>query len=107
VIFHIAYAADWRQAQRDGAYTVSTRGRSLAEEGFLHASTERQVAGVAHAFYRGEPGLVLLVIDPDRLTSELRYEAVPGADEPFPHIYGPLNLDAVVEARPFTVEETA
>jgi uncharacterized protein (DUF952 family) len=102
MIYHIAYAADWRQAQEDGAYTVSTRGRSLAEEGFIHASTERQVATVANAFYRGEPDLLLLVIDPDRLTAELKYEPVPGADEPFPHIYGPLNVDAVVAAREFT-----
>ena len=52
LIYHIAEAADWEQAQRDGQYTMSTRGRTLAEEGFIHASTASQVALVANAFYR-------------------------------------------------------
>ena len=101
MIYHLAYATDWERARRDGAYTVSTRGRTLAEEGFIHASQAHQVSPVADAFYRGEPGLLVLVIDPDRLTSELVYERVPGADDPFPHIYGPLNVDAVVDTLPF------
>jgi uncharacterized protein (DUF952 family) len=77
---------------------MSTRGRTLAEEGFIHASTVDQVAPVANMFYRGMPGLVVLVIDADRVQPEIRYEDVPGFAEPFPHIYGPLNTDAVVEA---------
>ena len=102
VIYHIAAAADWDQAKRDGQYTMSTRGRTLAEEGFIHASTAAQVAPVANAFYRDAPGLVLLVIDPERVGPELRYERVPGQPDPYPHIYGPLNLDAVVATRPLT-----
>ncbi len=101
-IYHIASAADWAQAQPDGQYAMSTRGRTLAEEGFIHASTAAQVAQVANAFYRDSPGpLVLLVIDPDLVGPEIRYEHVPGQAEPYPHIYGPLNTDAVLEARPF------
>ncbi|MFD0634388.1 DUF952 domain-containing protein [Catenulispora yoronensis] len=81
-----------------GEYRVSTRGRSLEEQGFIHASTTVQVAGVANAFYAdlAAEDLVVLVIDTDRLTAELKYDPVPGAAEPFPHIYGPLNVDAVV-----------
>ena len=101
VIYHIAEAADWEQAQRAGEYTMSTRGRTLAEEGFIHASTASQVAQVAEAYYRGVPDLVLLVIDTERVRPELRYEQVPGQPDPYPHIYGPLNLDAVTETRPF------
>jgi uncharacterized protein (DUF952 family) len=56
---------------------------------------------VADAFYRGIMGFVLLVIEPDRLTAELRDEALEALGEVFPHIYGPLNLDAVVEVLPF------
>jgi uncharacterized protein (DUF952 family) len=100
VIYHIALAADWANALRDGAYTTSTRGMSLAEQGFIHASTERQVAFVANSYYKGLPGLLLLVIDTARLTASLRYDDVPGSDEPFPHIYGPLNPDAVIDTVP-------
>jgi uncharacterized protein (DUF952 family) len=103
VIYHIALAADWAQAQRDGQYTISTRGRTLAEEGFIHAATAAQVNQVADAYYRDAPDLVLLVIDTERLGPELRYDPVPGQEQPYPHIYGPLNADAVVEVRSFQV----
>ena len=100
-IYHIAAAADWARAVRDGQYTMSTFGRALADEGFIHASQPAQVALVANAFYQGVPDLVLLVIDTERVASPIRYERVPGQDLPYPHIYGPLDTDAVVEARPF------
>jgi uncharacterized protein (DUF952 family) len=108
VIYHIATCADWERALADGEYTRSTVDRTLAEEGFIHASQASQVARTANKFYRGVPGeLVLLVIDEERLRAEVRYEDVSGADGEggkellFPHIYGPLNADAVLEARPF------
>jgi glutathione S-transferase len=101
LIYHIATTADWDRACRDGEYTTSTRGRTLAEEGFIHASTASQVALVANAFYQGEPDLLLLVIDTALVGPEIRYEHVPGQASPYPHIYGPLNASAVVEARPF------
>ncbi len=100
-IYHIAAAADWERARRDGQYTMSTRGLTLAEQGFIHAATAAQVALVANAFYQGEPDLLLLVIDTALIGPEIRYEHVPGQDLPYPHIYGPLNVSAVVEARPF------
>ena len=101
-IYHIAAAADWERARRDGQYTTSTRGRTLAQEGFIHASTAAQVPLVADAFYHDAGDLVLLVIDTERVGSEIRYERVPGQADPYPHIYGPLNVDAVIETRPFT-----
>ena len=101
-IYHIATGSDWARAQRDGEYSTSTIGRSLADEGFIHTSQATQVADVANRFYRGVPDeLVLLVIDPDLVRAPIRYEHVPGAEDPFPHIYGPLNPDAVVAERPF------
>jgi uncharacterized protein (DUF952 family) len=100
-IYHIATRADWERARRDGEYTTSTAGRTLAEEGFIHASHAAQVAGVANMFYRGLPDdLVVLVIDTSRVRAPIRCEDVPGADAPFPHIYGPLNTDAVLAVRP-------
>jgi glutathione S-transferase len=102
LIYHIATRADWDRARADGEYTRSTADKTLAEEGFIHASQAAQVARTANRFYRDVPGdLVLLVIDPGLLRAEVRYEDVPGAELPFPHIYGPLNVDAVVAARPF------
>jgi uncharacterized protein (DUF952 family) len=102
VIYHIATCADWERALADGEYTRSSLDKTLAEEGFIHASQATQVARTANKFYRGVPGdLVLLVIDQGLLRAEVRYEDVPGAELPFPHIYGPLNTGAVLEARPF------
>jgi uncharacterized protein (DUF952 family) len=100
-IFHVALRSDWEAARRAGAYTVSTRGRTLADEGFIHASRGDQWQAVRERFYAdvGEP-LVLLVIDTDRLRSPVVEEVPDGADETFPHIYGPLNVDAVVQAVP-------
>jgi glutathione S-transferase len=100
LIYHIAIASDWAAAQRDGEYTTSTRGVSLDERGFIHASTSEQVAPVANLYYKGLPDLVVLVIDTERVGPEIRYEQVPGWDAPFPHIYGPLNVDAVAGIRP-------
>jgi uncharacterized protein (DUF952 family) len=99
-IFHIATAADWRRTLETGTYTTSTAGRTLEEEGFIHASRRDQVQGVFDRYYRsaGEH-LVLLTIDPARLAeAEVRMEAV-GADT-YPHVYGPINRTAVVDATP-------
>lgn len=100
VIYHIAYEADWVKGQSDGEYTISTKGRTLAEQGFIHAGDVPQVAPVANMIYGNDEGLVVLVIDTDRLTSEVKYDPVPGWDAPFPHIYGPINPDAVTDVLP-------
>ena len=98
-IFHIATAADWRAAQQSGSYTTSTLGRTLAEEGFIHASRREQVRPVWQAFYRDvEEPLVLLTIDTDKLEVPWREDQV--GDDTFPHIYGPLGPDAVVDVQP-------
>ena len=102
VIFHIAERCAWDAAVVAGEYTVSTLGRSLSDEGFIHMSTEDQVAGVADRYYSGLDDLVLLHVDELRLTERLQYDDVPGAPDPFPHLYGPLNVDAVVRVEPFT-----
>jgi uncharacterized protein (DUF952 family) len=99
-IYHIASAPDWEKGRQAGEYRISTRGRTLDEQGFIHAGDTDQVAPVANAVYQGDRDLVVLIIDTDRLRSEIRYEDVPGWDHPFPHIYGPLNPDAVVDVVP-------
>jgi glutathione S-transferase len=100
-LFHIATVADWERAQADGAYRMSTLGRHLDEVGFIHLACAEQVEGVAARFYRGRTGLVLLEIDPARLTAPVRVEPVPGSTERFPHLYGELPVEAVRAVRPF------
>ncbi len=98
-IYHIARSADWAEARASGSYTTSTLGRSLAEEGFIHASRREQVPDTFAAYYRSvrEP-LALLTIDTDKLSSPWREDAV--GDQTFPHIYGPLNTSAVISVEP-------
>lgn len=100
-IFHIATAADWAAAQATGRHTTSTRGRTLAEEGFLHASRGDQWEGVLQRFYADvtEP-LVLLVIDTDLVGVPVVEESVLDSAETFPHIYGALDPSAVVQVLP-------
>jgi uncharacterized protein (DUF952 family) len=101
-IYHIAVERDWACAAQTGEYRVSTRGKTLDEQGFIHASDAHQVAGVANVIYRQDDGLVVLEIDVARLRSEVRYEGVPDSSELFPHIYGPINVDAVLAILPLT-----
>jgi len=104
-IYHLALVRDWEAARATGQYAVSTLGRTLEEVGFIHASRADQWAGVRERFYAGvtEP-LVLLVIDPSRLAAEVRDEPVPGLTETFPHVYGPIEVEAVVEVRGLPAE---
>lgn len=102
-VFHVCSVEAARQAQQQGSY----RPDSLATDGFIHMAQAHQVQGVLTKFFAGRPGLVMLVVDPARLTSELRFEGPapvsgktpPTADasERYPHLYGRLNLDAIVD----------
>lgn len=104
-VFHLALREEWEVARRSGVYDRSTIGRSLAEEGFIHCSFAEQVPGVAARFYAGRTDLVLLTIDPGRCHSVWRVESpAPGVSERFPHLYGPLPVDAVVCRRRVPVD---
>ena len=104
MIFHITDRGTWDQSRRTGQHTGSTRGIDLAQEGYIHCSTAEQFPGVLDRFYADATDLVLLHIDEERLTSPLVYEQLPGMPEAFPHVYGPINLDAVVRVEPLTDE---
>lgn len=96
-ILHIAMPDDWAAARGVGEYRVSTRGRSLDDEGFIHCSYPRQLEGVANHVFGDIVELVLLHIEPDFLDAEIRVEpAAEGGEERFPHIYGPIPTTAVV-----------
>ncbi len=96
MIFHITDAATWADSQLRGVHTGSTRGVDLVEEGYIHCSTAEQWLGVVERFYGDDVDLLLLHVDERLLSAPLVYEQLPGAPEPFPHVYGPINLDAVI-----------
>jgi uncharacterized protein (DUF952 family) len=98
VIYHFCPRAAWTAAVEE--YTAD----SLATQGFIHCSTVEQLTTPANALARGRADLVVLAVDESRLTAPLRWE--PG-DPPdaagtlFPHLYGPIPVDAVVAVHDF------
>jgi uncharacterized protein (DUF952 family) len=103
-LLHLTEQASWDAARRTGTYAMSTRGRTLGEVGFIHCSLRHQLRPTGERIYGDHPdpdALVVLVIDSDRLTVPVRYEAVEPGTEEFPHVYGPLPVDAVVAVEPW------
>ncbi|MFI0369430.1 DUF952 domain-containing protein [Actinomadura sp. 1N219] len=100
-LLHIAERAHWEAARDTGvSYSMSTLGRTLDEEGFIHCSSDMpQLEGVLDRFYAAVPrsALVLLVIDMSRLDAPVRYEQV--GDDLFPHVFGPIPVSAVIDVR--------
>jgi uncharacterized protein (DUF952 family) len=106
MILHITTHKDWENAREKGEYTAA----SLQSEGFIHCSTQNQTVDTANIFYKGQQGLALLCIDETKLTSECKFEDPvglpkhnPDVDSLFPHIYGPINLSAVLKVVDFPV----
>ena len=105
MILHLLSRERWAEAQANGQLVAP----SVATEGFAHCSTEHQIVDVANKYYSGATNMVLINIDPKKLVSELQFEQPAHPDgspalphEPmFPHIYGPINLDAVIEVIDF------
>ena len=110
MICHITTHATWKAAQGNGEF----QSPEFDDHGFIHCSTPEQVLLVANALFRGKLDLVLLVIDEGKLKSPVRWEPadasqgrLPGfaQNAVFPHVYGPINLDAVV--RTVSLDPTA
>jgi glutathione S-transferase len=100
LLFHLALRSDWDDARRTGAYTTSTRGVSLDDEGFIHCSYAHQVEATARRFYDDLDELILLTVDPASVQARIVAEPpFPGAPERFPHVYGPIPVEAVIESR--------
>ncbi len=96
MIFHIAKLEDWRRAEKQGEYRIP----GLVAEGFIHCSTVNQFISVAHRLFKGRKDLILLEIDETLALAQIKYEGE--AAEKFPHIYGPINLAAVIKTHEFT-----
>ncbi|MGV0643466.1 DUF952 domain-containing protein [Mycolicibacterium sp. XJ879] len=99
-LVHLCGADEWRAAQEVGEH----RPASLTTSGFVHLSTPEQVHLPANRLYGGRADLVLLRIDPARLSSPVRWEPGVPADPmgmEFPHLYGPLPISAVISVTPY------
>jgi uncharacterized protein (DUF952 family) len=99
LIVHICQREAWEEAKRRGVYQAP----SLDSEGFIHCSRVDQILKVANTFYRDVPDLIVLWIDPLKVKSEIRWETV--GEEAFPHVYGLLEIDAVVKVSDLIPEE--
>ncbi|ANE43106.1 DUF952 domain-containing protein [Deinococcus puniceus] len=99
MIVHITTRSAWAEAQHVGHYSHP----SLVADGYIHCSTPtaEQVIAVANAYFLGQPDLLLLHINPERLTSTLKSEEYEDSGLFFPHVYGTINLDAVVRVSDF------
>jgi uncharacterized protein (DUF952 family) len=104
MIFHITTYKDWEHALSAGKYTAP----SLQNEGFIHCSTLKQTIDTANIFFKGRNGLALLCIAENKLNAELKFEDPtgggthdPGVGKLYPHLYGPINLDAVIKVVDF------
>lgn len=95
IIYHVTTAADWKAALEKGSYEHP----SLSAEGFIHCSQEHQVPGVLERYFEGETNLLKLVIDTDKLTSKFVFDWSPSTQDTFPHVYGPINLEAVTDVK--------
>lgn len=90
-IFHICRREEWTAALSAGRYDGSSQD---ARDGFIHFSTGQHVRASAAKHRAGQADLVLLTVDPKQLGEALRWEPSRGGAL-FPHLYGPLPLDAV------------
>jgi uncharacterized protein (DUF952 family) len=104
VLVHLCSNEEWRLAQASGEH----RPDSLVANGFVHLSSAEQVHLPANRLYAGRTDLVLLRIDTTRLTAPVRWE--PGvATDPdamlFPHLYGALPVDAVINVTSYPPDE--
>lgn len=99
-ILHVTTPEAWRRGAETPFYDVE----SLATEGFIHNCRPAQLRGVLGRHFAGHRALVLLVIDPALLTSEVREEEAVG--ETFPHVYGPIDRAAVVSVLPIEADST-
>jgi uncharacterized protein (DUF952 family) len=95
-IYHLVPRPQWENAPASDYAPAS-----LAVEGFIHCSHAGQVAAAANRFYAAHDDMLVLAIDPARLTSPLREEPA-SSGEMFPHVYGPINRAAVIAVRPLT-----
>ena len=91
MIYHMCLWENWNYAKSLGFYEGSNQDQS---DGFIHFSTAAQVRGSAAKHQKGQQGLILLTVDSYLLSDKLKWEQGSG-EALYPHLYGPLSIDAV------------
>lgn len=94
-ILHITQPQVWKDAQSKGIYKADT----LKSDGYIHCCLPDQLDGVLQQWFQGAAGLVILEVDTDKLSDKVVYENLEGGAEKFPHIYGPIPLEAVITVK--------
>lgn len=90
-VYHITSLAEWNTAQHNGEY----KAQGFAQEGFIHCSYGHQILPVAHRFFKGQNGLVILVIESSKINNSLVEENLEGGVELYPHLYSVLPTTAI------------
>jgi len=101
-VYHITTRGDWNDARATGQY----RADSLETEGFIHCSKRDQVTRVANTRFAGREGLVLLAVNLSRVEARVVFENTEGGSELFPHIYGPIAVEAVDQLIAFESDQS-
>lgn len=101
LLFHIAHLKDWIEAEIKKEYRID----SFLSQGFIHCSLMKQIIAVANRFYQEQKDLVLLCIDSNKIIPEIKYESSKDNDEEYPHIYGPININAILKVVKFTANQ--
>jgi uncharacterized protein (DUF952 family) len=92
LIYILCSVPVYEAAKEAGMYAPD----SLQLEGFIHASPAHQLNRVANKYYRQYESLCLLTVETDKVSAEIKWEAISNGDL-YPHIYGPLNMNAVIQ----------
>ena len=100
MILYLTSRTDWEKLKDLDSFISP----SLETDGFIHCSTAEQVVTVANSFFKNTEDLLLVVIDPVKLSSELIYEGEFKGYTGFPHVYGPINMDSVTDVLEFHSE---
>jgi uncharacterized protein (DUF952 family) len=97
----------WKKSQKTGEYTQSTIESTLGEVGFIHCTTPEQTIMIAKRHFTQYDDLTLLLIDLEKVKPEVKFEAsLSGRGGIYPHIYGPLNMDAIYKAVPLAKDNS-
>lgn len=101
MIYHFTTQAEWDAAQADGIYLP----KGFQTDGFIHCSDHYQLRRIANFLFKDTEDLICLKIDADKLESPVVYENLEGGEMLFPHLYGPLPVNAVADCFEMLTDE--